>query len=70
MAVIEMLNFKNPGSIQFYIDQMEDGRPIATVPVNNDNMMITAPVRGTGITGVHDVYLLFSGGDECGLLYK
>ncbi len=64
MAVIEMLNFKNPGSIQFYIDQMEDGRPIATVPVNNDNMMITAPVRGTGITGVHDVYLLFSGGDE------
>ena len=64
MAVIEMLNFKNPGSIQFYIDQMEDGRPVATVPVNNDNMMITAPVRGEGITGVHDVYLLFSGGDE------
>ena len=64
MAVIEMLNFKNPGSIQIYIDKMEDGRPIATIPVNNDNMMITAPVRGTGITGVHDVYLLFSGGDE------
>ena len=63
MVVIEMLNFKNAGSIDFFIDEMIEGRPIATVPVNNDNMMITAPVR-PGVTGKHDVYLLFHGGDE------
>ena len=63
MVVIEMLNFKNAGSIDFFIDEMIEGRPIATVPVNNDNMMITAPVR-PGVAGKHDVYLLFHGGDE------
>jgi len=63
MVSMEMLNFKNEGSIEFYLDKL-DGRPIATIPVNNDNMMITAPVRAKNATGIHDLYVLFRGGDE------
>lgn len=62
MVVMEMLNFKNPGKICFYLDALA-GNPIAEIEVNNDNMMITAPVTGEA-TGIHDLYLLFRGGDE------
>lgn len=62
MVVMEMLNFKNPGKICFYLDALA-GTPIAEIEVNNDNMMITAPVTGKA-TGIHDLYLLFRGGDE------
>lgn len=62
MVSMEMLNFKHPGKIEFYLDKL-DGKPIATIPVNNDNMMITAPVN-PGVIGIHDLYLLFRGGDE------
>lgn len=62
MVSMEMLNFKNAGRIEFYLDEIS-GKPIATIPVNNDNMMITAPVN-KGVSGIHDLYLLFRGGDE------
>ena len=61
MVVVEMLNFKSEGVIEFYLDRLE-GKPIARVPINNDNMMITAPVTGNA-TGIHDLYLIFRGGD-------
>ena len=61
LVTMEMLNFKSEGTIDFFLDKI-DGRAIASIPVNNDNMMIKAPVRGKA-TGVHDVYLLFRGGD-------
>ena len=62
MVSMEMLNFKHPGVLEFYLDEL-GGRPIASIDVIDDNMMKTAPVR-PGVTGVHDLYLLFRGGDE------
>ena len=61
LVSVEMLNFKSEGRIEFYLDAVS-GRPVATVPVNNDNMMIKAPVDARA-KGVHDLYLLFRGGD-------
>ena len=61
MATMEMLNFKSEGVIEFYVDDLS-GRPFASIPVNNDNMMIKAPVHH-GPTGIHDVYVFFRGGD-------
>ena len=61
LVAMEMLNFKSEGVIEFYADQL-GGAPFASIPVNNDNMMIKAPVH-RGPTGVHDVYLFFRGGD-------
>lgn len=62
MVSMEMLNFKNEGVLEFYLDEIS-GRPIARIVVNNDNMMKTAPVT-PGVTGIHDMYILFRGGDE------
>ena len=61
LVSVEMLNYKSEGRIEFYLDEMS-GRPVATVPVGNDNMMIKAPVDARA-KGVHDLYLLFRGGD-------
>ena len=61
LVSVEMLNYKSEGVIEFYLDAMS-GRPVATVPVNNDNMMVKAPVDARA-RGVHDLYLLFRGGD-------
>lgn len=62
LVSMEMLNFKHEGVLEFYIDEL-GGRPIASIDVIDDNMMKTAPVS-PGITGKHDVYLIFRGGDE------
>lgn len=62
LVTLEMLNFKNPGTVQFYIDEIS-GAPIASVEVNNANMMLKAPVDKRAV-GVHDLYILFRGGDE------
>ena len=62
MVSMEMLNFKHPGVLEFYLDEMS-GRPIASIDIIDDNMMKTAPVR-PGVKGKHDLYLLFRGGDE------
>ena len=62
MVSMEMLNFKHAGVLEFYLDEL-GGSPIASIDVIDDNMMKTAPVK-PGVTGVHDLYLLFRGGDE------
>lgn len=59
---LEILNFKNEGKIEFYLDEM-GGKPIVSMDIINDNMMVKAPVT-PGVTGVHDLYILFRGGDE------
>ena len=59
---LEILNFQNEGKIEFYLDEMS-GRPIVSMDIINDNMMVKAPVT-PGVTGVHDLYILFRGGDE------
>ncbi len=61
MVSMEMLNFKHEGVIEFYLDEL-GGSPIASIEVIDDNMMKTAPVR-PGVTGKHDLYILFRGGD-------
>ena len=61
LVSLEMLNFKSEGVVEFYLDEMS-GEPIASVKIDNSNMMVKAPVR-PGVTGKHDLYLLFRGGD-------
>lgn len=61
MVSLEMLNYKSEGDVEFYLDNL-GGRPIARVHINNDNMMVTAPVAPNAV-GVHDLYIIFRGGD-------
>lgn len=56
-----VLNFKNPATIEFYLDQL-GGKPIASLSVTADGNF-SAPVVGNP-TGVHDLYIIFRGGDE------
>lgn len=62
LVSLEMLNFKNPGRVEFYLDDLS-GKPIASVNVDNSNMMVKGAVT-PGVKGKHDLYLLFRGGDE------
>ena len=61
LATIEIAGYHSEGRVEIYADVME-GRPLATIEVKGENAVkysrITRPV-----TGVHDVYLLFRGGD-------
>ena len=63
----EVLNVKHPGRAEFYLDtlyiQEKRVRPIATINVEEGSTVITAPVRGE-VSGKHDVYILFRGGDD------
>ncbi len=61
LVSLEMLNFQNPGTVDFFLDEL-GGSAIASVPVNGENMLVKAPVDARA-TGVHDLYLLFRGGD-------
>jgi beta-xylosidase len=61
LVSLEMLNFQRPGTVDFFLDEM-GGRAIASVPVNGENMLVKAPVDARA-KGVHDLYLLFRGGD-------
>ncbi len=61
LVSLEMLNFKSPGTVDFFLDEL-GGRAIASVPVNGENMLVKAPVDARA-KGVHDLYLLFRGGD-------
>ena len=62
LVSLEMLNFKNAGTVDFYLDEL-GGRPIASVPVNGENMLVKASVSPRA-KGVHDLYLMFRGGDD------
>ena len=57
-----VLNVRNAGVIEFYKDALGD-RPFARVQVDKDAAQPTAEIR-RGPTGVHDVYILFRGGDD------
>lgn len=57
---LEILNFQNPANVEFYADAM-GGRPFATVEVK-DNGTFRVPAAGN-VSGRHDVYILFRGGD-------
>lgn len=63
----EVLNVKHPGRAEFYLDtlyiQEKRVRPIATINVEEGSTVITAPVRGE-VSGKHNVYILFRGGDD------
>ena len=58
---LQILNFRTPGVMEFYIDAM-GGNPFASFDVHASGAMKTSIVRP--VTGRHDVYILFRGGDE------
>ena len=62
LATVEMLNFKNPGKVEFYADAIGD-RPIASIEILGEGAVKYAPVTKP-VTGIHDLYILFRGGDE------
>lgn len=62
LATVEVLNFKNPGTIEFYVDNIS-GKPIASINVGPENAVFKSAMQSK-VTGVHDVYLLFRGGDQ------
>jgi len=57
-----MLNFKNEGRVEFYLDEL-GGKPAAIVEVTDRDMIKVVPVLYE-VRGKHDIYLLFRGGDE------
>lgn len=57
-----VLNVKNEGVIEFYKNSIGD-RPFARLKVGKNSEAIEAQIKN-GPTGVHDVYILFRGGDE------
>lgn len=61
----EICNFKNAGEVEFYLDRL-DGKPFAKVIFDNASETVkTARINGrTAPKGIHDVYVLFRGGDE------
>lgn len=63
--VAKMQAFKHEGSVDFFLDKL-DGNPFASVRFNNAGTTeVIAPIRGRQMpSGVHDVYMLFRGGDE------
>lgn len=63
-VTIETLNFRNPGTVEFYLDALADS-PFATVKVDGTQKVQTVEVKSRKpVTGKHDVYILFRGGDE------
>ena len=61
LATVEVLNYSSDGTIEFYADNLE-GKPLAIVEITRDNAVHQAPVK-VPVTGVHDLYILFRGGD-------
>lgn len=63
-VTIGTLNFMNPGTVEFYLDAMSDAL-FAKVSVDGKASVQTAEVISRRpVTGRHDVYILFRGGDE------
>jgi beta-xylosidase len=61
---IQTLNFQNPGTVEFYVNAMSDS-PFAKIEVDGKESVQTVNIRSRRpITGKHDVYILFRGGDE------
>ncbi len=63
-VTVQTLNFMNPGTIEFYLNSIGDN-PFAKVEINGKVSMQTVKIKSRRpITGKHDVYILFRGGDE------
>lgn len=60
LATVEVAAFKQKAAIEFYADKME-GTPICTINITGDGAVQYAPVN-TSLTGIHDVYIVFRGG--------
>ena len=58
----EVLNVKNHGIMEFYADALS-GKPFARIKVDGSNTLLSLPIDKAP-TGIHDVYILFRGGDE------
>lgn len=58
---IQTLKFNTPAVVEFYIDSL-GGDPFASFDVRASGAMKTSLARP--VTGRHDVYILFRGGDE------
>ncbi|MCF0190985.1 MAG: family 43 glycosylhydrolase [Marinilabiliaceae bacterium] len=56
------LNLREGGLIEFYLDKL-DGKPVAHVVIDKNNTSSIAAVSDNA-KGVHDLYILFRGGDE------
>ena len=59
---LSVLHFKNPGKIEFYVNAMS-GKPLFSVDVTKDGEIVT-PSIDKATNGIHDIYILFRGGDE------
>lgn len=59
--IAQVLNIKHAGIVEFYLNEL-GGRPFARIEVKDDKT-ITTKITAEA-TGIHDVYLLFRGGDE------
>lgn len=59
--MMEILNYKSPGTVELYVDSL-GGKPFASFDVVG-NQVYTAKVQ-LPVSGKHDVYILFRGGDE------
>ena len=62
LTTVKVLNCQNHGTIEFYIDNIGN-RPIAQVKVGHENAVFHGNITGK-VSGVHDLYLLFRGGDR------
>lgn len=60
-AAVAIEALRNRAAIEFYADNM-DGAPICTIDVTGKGSVQKARVR-TKLTGVHDVYIRFTGGE-------
>ncbi|MBO5814576.1 MAG: family 43 glycosylhydrolase [Bacteroidales bacterium] len=58
---LEILNFRTPGVVEFYVDAL-GGNPFASFDIRDSGAMETSIARP--VTGLHDVYVLFRGGDD------
>lgn len=61
LASVGIAAFKNKAAIEFYADKM-DGEPICTVNITDDGTVQHARIT-TELTGIHDVYIRFVGGE-------
>ena len=61
LATVEVAAFKQPAAIEFYADNMS-GQPISTINITGEGAVQYARIT-TPVTGVHDVYIKFRGGD-------
>ena len=58
---LEILNFRTPGVVEFYVDAL-GGNPFASFDIRDSGAMEISIARP--VTGLHDVYVLFRGGDD------